>query len=43
MEGIFRSAAVCGGIRQRIDDFEELDDRAGPAVRHDQRRSRRML
>jgi hypothetical protein len=28
---------LCGGIGQRIDDLQLLDDRAGPAVRDDER------
>jgi hypothetical protein len=28
---------VCGGIGERADDLELLDDRAGPAVRDDER------
>ena len=31
------------GIRQRIDDLQLLDDRAGPAVRDDQRQRVRLL
>ena len=30
-------STVCGGIGQRRDDLVELDDRAGPAVRDDER------
>ena len=37
MEGILGAAAVDGRIRQRADGVEQLDDGAGPAVRHDQR------
>jgi hypothetical protein len=37
MEGVARLSAVGRGIGQRTHDFQELDDRAGPAMRHDQR------
>ena len=48
-EGITRSkasaalAAVRRGIGQRPDDLQLLDDRAGPAVRDDQRQRVRVL
>ena len=37
MEGILGAAAVRGRVGQRADGVEQLDDGAGPAVRHDQR------
>ena len=37
MECILGGAAVRGRVGQRADGLEQLDDRAGPAVRHDQR------
>ena len=37
MEGVRCAAAVCRGIGQRLDDLQLLDDRAGPAVRDDER------
>ena len=37
VEGVRRAAAVRRGIGQRIDDLQLLDDRAGPAVRDDER------
>jgi DNA-binding CsgD family transcriptional regulator len=37
MECIAGGAAVLGRIGQGTDGLEELDDRAGPAMRHDQR------
>src|SRR5438445_3798386 len=37
MEGVGCSAAVCRWIGQRLDDLQLLDDRAGPAVRDDDR------
>ena len=37
MEGIRRATAMGGGIGERIDDLQLLDDRAGPAVRDDER------
>lgn len=36
MKGIAFRPTVCSGIRQRSDDLNELDDRPGPAVCHDQ-------
>ena len=44
VEGVERIAAVVLGMGQRIDDVQELDDRARPAVGDDQRqRPRRAL
>jgi hypothetical protein len=37
VEGVLGGAAVSGRVGQRADGVEELDDRAGPAMRHDQR------
>ena len=37
VEGVLGGAAVGGRVGQRADGLEELDDRAGPAVGHDQR------
>ena len=37
MEGVRRAPAVRGGVGQRLDDLQLLDDRAGPPVRDDQR------
>ena len=37
MECIRRGAAMGGGIGQRLDDLHLLDDRAGPAMRDDDR------
>ncbi len=37
MEGILGATTVSGRVRQRADGLEQLDNRAGPAVRHDQR------
>jgi hypothetical protein len=34
---------MCGGIGQRIDDLQLLDDRAGPPMRDDQRQCIVML
>ena len=36
VEGILRLAAITGGVGERADDLQELDDRAWPAVRHHQ-------
>ncbi len=36
VERVFGTSAVCGRVGERADDLEQLDDRAGPAVRHDQ-------
>ncbi len=44
VEGIERIAAMVLGMGQRVDDVQELDDRARPAMRDDQRqRPRRIL
>ena len=37
VERVGRVAAVAGGVAQRLDDVEELDDRSGPAVREHER------
>ena len=37
MEGIRRISAMGRGIGQRLDDFQLLDDRAGPPVGNDDR------
>ena len=37
MEGVRLAAAVRRRIGERLDDLQLLDDRAGPAVRDDQR------
>ena len=37
VEGVRRAPAVRGGIGQRLDDLQLLDDRARPAVRDDER------
>ena len=37
MERVCRASAVGGRIGERIDDLQLLDDRAGPAVRDDDR------
>src|SRR3712207_2184414 len=37
VEGVLGTPAVSGRVGQRADGLEQLDDRAGPAVRHDQR------
>ena len=37
VERVLRAPAVRGGIGQRLDDLQLLDDRAGPAVRDDER------
>src|SRR3954453_20741676 len=36
VKGITCAAAVRRRVRERADDLQELDDRAGPAVRHDE-------
>ena len=41
VERVPGGAAVRGGIRERAHDAEQLDDRAGPAVRDDQRHALR--
>ena len=37
MESVRCARAMCGGIGEWIDDFELLNDRAGPPVRDDER------
>jgi hypothetical protein len=37
IEGVHRTGAMCRRIGQRIDNLQLLDNRAGPAVRHDER------
>jgi hypothetical protein len=37
VERVLRLPAVSGRVGQRADGLQEFDDRAGPAVRHDQR------
>ncbi len=37
MERVLGASAVRGRVGERADDLEQLDDRAGPAVGHDQR------
>ena len=41
VEGIALAAAVAFGMGERIDDLDELRDRAGPAVGDEQRQGRR--
>jgi hypothetical protein len=36
-EGVLGASAIGGRVRQWADDLQQLDDRAGPAVGHDQR------
>src|SRR6266852_5980525 len=36
MEGVLRFTTVSGGIGQGWNDFQEFDDRSGPAMRQDQ-------
>ena len=43
MERVFGASAVRGRVRQRADRVEQLHDRAGPAVGHDQRQRILML
>ena len=43
MECVLRAPAVGGGISERLDDLQLLDDRAGPPMRHDQRQRVLML
>jgi hypothetical protein len=43
MKGVLRAAAVRGGIGERLDDLQLLDDRAGPPVGDDQRQRVLML
>ena len=42
VERVLGGAAVRGRVGERADDPEQLDDRAGPAVRHDQRQRVRV-
>src|SRR5258707_13997499 len=42
MEGVLRFATVPGGIGQGWNDFQEFEDRSGPAVRQDQWRRVRL-
>src|SRR5215469_9611312 len=42
IERVRRGRAVRGGVGQRVDDLQLLDDRAGPAVRDDQRQRVRV-
>ena len=42
VEGVLRGAAVGRRVGERADDVEHLDDRAGPAVRDDQRQRVRV-
>jgi hypothetical protein len=37
VEGVLGTSAVRGRVGERADDLEQFDDRAGPAVRDDQR------
>src|SRR5215204_5742139 len=37
VERVLRAPTVCGWIGERTDDLQLLDDRAGPAVRDDER------
>ena len=37
VERVLGASAVRGRVGERADGLEQLDDRAGPAVRHDQR------
>jgi hypothetical protein len=37
VEGVCLAAFVPGGVGERLDDLQLLDDRAGPAVRDDER------
>ena len=43
VEGVRCAAAVRGGIDQRIDDLQLMEDRAGPAVRNEERQRVRVL
>src|SRR5438874_8732099 len=43
MEGVLRARTVRGGVGERADDLELLDDRSGPAVRDDERQRTVML
>ena len=40
VEGVLGTPAVRGRVGERADGLEQLDDRAGPAVGHDQRQWR---
>jgi hypothetical protein len=42
VERVLGAPAVRGRVGERADDLEQLDDRAGPAVRHDQRQRVRV-
>src|SRR5712692_8339454 len=42
MESVLRFATVAGGIGQGWNDFQEFDDRSGPAMGKDQRRRVRL-
>ena len=42
VEGVVGVAAVGGGVSERIDDREQLDDRSGPTVGHDERQRVRV-
>jgi hypothetical protein len=37
VERLLGASAVRGRVGERADDIEQLDDRTGPAMRHDQR------
>ena len=43
VEGVGSAAAMSGGIGQRFDDLQLLDDRARPAMRDDERQCVLML
>ena len=43
MERVLRACAVCRRVGERLDDLQLLDDRAGPAVRDDERQGVLML
>ena len=43
VERVLGASALRGRVGERTDDLEQLDDRAGPAVRHDQRQRVRVL
>ena len=42
MKGVFRAPAMGRGIGERTDGLQEFEDRAGPAMGHDQRHRVRM-
>ena len=42
IEGVLRAASVRRGVGERTDDLQQLEDRARPAMRHDQRHRVRM-